>query len=642
MINLYKLSENTVHFKWEGDEEIKKVNCHFLDGHSKLPFYKNYMELNKDVSYFITEFVDVSYKIFNVYDMDQNLIFSKDIYNNGTKDIREKDTLNIFKDYGRDAKLPFGLLGVPLYEIFFGNEYSFADVKVEPNDIVFDIGANVGIFSMMSVHYQKAKTCYSFEPVKEIYDFTNSRSQSTPQIQLYNVAVGATSHESYIDIRYDGVQSKINDHTQGSSSDGLFERRLCKVVGLNDFIRDNNITKIDFMKIDCEGNEYEIIEALDLSIVRKFAIEFHDNDNKQVSKIVDKLTKSNFKVLMKNDTWLTDDSGMIYAIKNEIKFEPSSNLNVKLVHILTDVESEREKKSIESIKKLTIFNGIKYIQQVNIPFKGEFPPCTDGLGLPYYEGHYGAYLSFKKAIEDNFTEDLDALLLCECDCVLRTSPLEFYMLIKKVLKYCSENGIYQFSFGGNYWWVEDYGKQYLNGGIIFEENEYYIVDQIVRAHCILLTKESRNFYLSKMNMPWEPADMWLNTMVKGFKKQAVTKTEVAYQYPGLSLIEKNRVNDSTRPLPWYTQFDFSDVKNNINCKFNISTQTFTITGDFKEKFKIEYIYDNDIKYREHEILNNSTPHISKTTFEMRDINKIEVKFYLSDSDFYLFKKEPKL
>jgi len=307
-------------------------------------------------------------------------------------------------------------------------------------------------------------------------------------------------------------------------------------------------------------------------------------------------------------------------------------MKIKLVHILTDINSVREIKSIESISVLNMFDNIEYKQQINNSYKGKVPICLNE-SQERREGHYGAYLSFKKAIKDNFTNDIDALMLFECDSVLNVSPIEFYELIYKSLNFCKKNNIYQFSFGGNYWMINNI----LNAGNIIEEFEdFLIVDQIIRIHSILLTKESRDFYLSKIeNVNWNTPDVWLNNMVT---KQASTRTEIVYQYEGDSLIENGININSTKQLPWYTQFNFSYLKKNIKCEKINNIFKIKINTEFKEKLKLEFIYDDNIIYREYHLFKNNIEYISQTTFNMKDNNKIKIKFYLSNSDFYLFYK----
>jgi hypothetical protein len=50
----------------------------------------------------------------------------------------------------------------------------------------------------------------------------------------------------------------------------------CKSINLNNYIKNNNIEKIDYLKIDCEGAEYEILENLPKKCAKQLSVEYHD------------------------------------------------------------------------------------------------------------------------------------------------------------------------------------------------------------------------------------------------------------------------------------------------------------------------------------------------------------------------------
>ena len=80
------------------------------------------------------------------------------------------------------------------------------------------------------------------------------------------------------------------------------------------------------------------------------------------------------------------------------------NMKVNLVHILTEPETRRERESIASISALAS-DEINYIQQVNERYKGDLwkqvPALSQSSNTNHGPGHYGAFQSFKRAIEEN-------------------------------------------------------------------------------------------------------------------------------------------------------------------------------------------------------------------------------------------------
>ena len=80
----------------------------------------------------------------------------------------------------------------------------------------------------------------------------------------------------------------------------------------------NNIKKCNFLKLDCEGAEYEIIEKLPskyFEMIEKIVIEYHmfDLHPELLEKLKNKLLENNFKLETK---MLFSDIGFLYAVKN--------------------------------------------------------------------------------------------------------------------------------------------------------------------------------------------------------------------------------------------------------------------------------------------------------------------------------------
>jgi len=212
-------------------------------------------------------------------------------------------------------------------------------------------------------------------------------------------------------------------------------------------------------------------------------------------------------------------------------------MNIKLVHILNDVNGEREKKSIESLSKLKDI-GINYIQQIT-PLNDTPPPIESIYYKSTNKRVYGLYLSYTKAIKENFTDDLDALIICECDSVLSIPINQVYDELKKTLSFCKKYDIYHFSWGGMY--VD--GVQ--QGEILKtdpEYNNYCVVSSIILAHFNIFLPISNHFYKYLIDLnQWAALDVWLNLAfhkhLKESGHQATVKKSLAYQIDGISYLE---------------------------------------------------------------------------------------------------------
>jgi FkbM family methyltransferase len=181
--------------------------------------------------------------------------------------------------------------------------------------VVVDIGGNLGFFSYHALCCD-AKQVYCFEPSPECYN-TIIKNYNMPNLKVEELAVGSTNGD---------ISFNVNLNSSLSSSSFLIGENsrtiTCKSVNLNDYVKENNIEKIDYLKIDCEGAEYEIIESLDekylTNNIDKICLEYHLNKNGELNNILEKLKKCGFMVNFEHgDHQINDELGIIYAYKND-------------------------------------------------------------------------------------------------------------------------------------------------------------------------------------------------------------------------------------------------------------------------------------------------------------------------------------
>jgi len=96
-------------------------------------------------------------------------------------------------------------------------------------------------------------------------------------------------------------------------------------------------------------------------------------------------------------------------------------MNIKLIHILNNLTNNDEQKSIKNLSKLKEI-GVNYIQ-----YKPQ---------------------SYKKIIEENFTDNIDCLIVCKYDSILNININYFLLEIKKTLNFCKKYNLSLFSWGG--------------------------------------------------------------------------------------------------------------------------------------------------------------------------------------------------
>jgi hypothetical protein len=215
-------------------------------------------------------------------------------------------------------------------------------------------------------------------------------------------------------------------------------------------------------------------------------------------------------------------------------------MKIKLVHILTEPNTKREAESIDSLSPLGQM-GIEYIQQINQRYVGdawkEVPAISQNPNTNHGPGHYGAFQSFKKAIEENFSSEIDALVLCECDCVLTCSHEEFHESLQRGIQFAEQNQIPYLSLGSRY--VNEF-LQSPETGMDPEFPDFYITNKIILAHCVVLPQLSRQTVLENLKtFSWDSPDLWFNESFwrSGLTRFGIIKERLARQYEGVSLID---------------------------------------------------------------------------------------------------------
>jgi len=159
---------------------------------------------------------------------------------------------------------------------------------VEEGDVIVDIGAHVGEFS--KAHTNKASKIYAIEPDELFY---NQLGIFSEKFRTYKIAIGSFDGVSLM--KSDGNANKIGDK----------KGNKVQVTTFKSFLEKENINKIDFLKIDCEGGEYDIFTKDNLdwikNNVRKIAGEFHihnDDHREEIVRVLNTFSKNKFSYIL--------------------------------------------------------------------------------------------------------------------------------------------------------------------------------------------------------------------------------------------------------------------------------------------------------------------------------------------------------
>jgi len=178
---------------------------------------------------------------------------------------------------------------VTVFVVFIRKDYG----RVASNSVVIDIGANIGVFSLYAAS-QGARKVYAYEPSQQAYDVllrSISANHLESVISPSRRAVSKTHGET---VRMAVGSSPYNQVLTGDVAENYQE---ISTTTLERILLDNRIDRVDLLKMDCEGAEYDILFNADprsLATIKEMKMEFHRGD---IDGLVDHLQQRGYRVL---------------------------------------------------------------------------------------------------------------------------------------------------------------------------------------------------------------------------------------------------------------------------------------------------------------------------------------------------------
>jgi len=203
-------------------------------------------------------------------------------------------------------------------EIYVENEYLRHGIQIKNKDVIFDIGANIGLFSRFMTTQAKDLRIYTFEPVPVIFRILEENLRNLPaQVKNYNIGLAETNKDAKINY-YPKVSAdsaiipfdwdlKVNQYVDNYDEiivkenpvakivpkflrkrvvriglKNLYKAEIidCKLRPLTDLIKENEIDIINLMKIDAENYEYQVLAGIknnDWDKIQQITMEVHEH-----------------------------------------------------------------------------------------------------------------------------------------------------------------------------------------------------------------------------------------------------------------------------------------------------------------------------------------------------------------------------
>ncbi|HSF40046.1 MAG TPA: amino acid adenylation domain-containing protein [Thermoanaerobaculia bacterium] len=217
-------------------------------------------------------------------------------------------------------------------EVFEEETYLAHGVDVADGDCVFDVGANIGLFTLFLVRRFRGLKLYAFEPIPETFEAlaANAALHGVPA-RLFDCGLSDRSGTArftfyprwsamsgaYADEREEEEVSRAalanqarlgEDEADELLADRFADRRVYErpLRTLSEVIRDEGVERIDLLKVDAEKSEMDVLAGLgeeDWAKVDQLVVEVHDAEGR-LGRLRSLLETRGFRVVVDQDAVL--------------------------------------------------------------------------------------------------------------------------------------------------------------------------------------------------------------------------------------------------------------------------------------------------------------------------------------------------
>ncbi|MCA1568669.1 MAG: amino acid adenylation domain-containing protein [Acidobacteria bacterium] len=281
-----------------------------------------------------------------------------------------------------------------LYQEIFGAEVYFKHGIELPRDAcVFDVGANIGLFTLfISSHYPDARV-YAFEPLEPIFETLRINTAAyalratlfqfglaeAKQTSAFTYYPNSSAHSGVKDSASARDEEEVtrrflhNQRDAGVNGAGelaevadellrgrfVSEEHACALERLSDVIRREHVERIDLLKVDVQQAELRVlrgIEREDWARIMQVAMEVHDAPGRasegRLAEITALLAEQGFDVVAEQDRWLKGtDRHNVYAVRRSYQFKrrPASSAHARRRQ--PPLESDAERPDSEAVRE---------------------------------------------------------------------------------------------------------------------------------------------------------------------------------------------------------------------------------------------------------------------------------------------------
>ncbi|HZN33948.1 MAG TPA: FkbM family methyltransferase [Pirellulaceae bacterium] len=203
-------------------------------------------------------------------------------------------------------------------DVVLDREYNPAGYEIGESDIVIDAGGSIGAFAVLAARAARRGTVVSLEPTRDSFRLLGAnlaRNNCTSATAVQAALVGTSGPvKIYLSRHSTGGHSVFADLAGQAESYEMVDG-----LTLAEVFQRHQLTRCDFLKLDCEGAEFAILDSLPEDLaeqIGKIVVEYHVQPGEpkasQAERLLQRIDRLGFRVERYTDV-VDTYWGTIYA-----------------------------------------------------------------------------------------------------------------------------------------------------------------------------------------------------------------------------------------------------------------------------------------------------------------------------------------
>ncbi len=242
-------------------------------------------------------------------------------------------------------------------DIFEKRVYARQGITLRDGDTVFDVGGNIGLFTLFVALHHPGVRVYTFEPAPPLFEIlTANAAPYGERIHRFNCGLSSQAGEAELTFypHTSGMSSFYPDETEerealrtllhnemARGKEGVedllqYEEELlavrfhretltCRLRTLSEVIREERVERIDLLKVDVEKSELDVLAGLDEADwpkLQQAVLEVHDLGDR-LERVTDLFRTHGFRVTRdQDDLYHGSDRWNLYALRETLDAPP--------------------------------------------------------------------------------------------------------------------------------------------------------------------------------------------------------------------------------------------------------------------------------------------------------------------------------